>query len=245
MRRLWLSLLSATAGAAPAAAADWYTGVKSSEPDYSNNIVIDASLTATTTGSKFADVSVTVAPTDSFDKTGLRVRAEGMIGEYKYKDSAGTKITAREDMASVMAGYEWVSRNFTYAVYGGISGQSDTLSPADPANQVQGKHIGLKVSGEFYDTRRKNTLLMGYASYSTNANSYYVRLKYGWAIGQSVYMGPEVLALGNSFYQQWRVGVHLTGWKLGPVQLGVSGGYLSDQKQGSGLYTIVDARVGF
>jgi len=245
MRRLIVSVLSAAAGAAPAAAADWYTGVKSSEPDYSNNIVLDASLTATTKGSKFVDVSVTVAPQDSLEKTGLRVRADGMLGEYKYKTDKGVPITARQEQASVMGGYEWVSRNFTYAVYAGISGQNDTLSPADPSNSVQGKHIGLKVSGEFYDTRRKNTLLMGYASFSTNASSYYVRLKYGWMVGERVYMGPEIMAMGNTFYQQWRAGVHLTGWKMGPVQLGVSGGYLSDAKLGSGLYTVVDARVGF
>ncbi len=255
MRRIVVSLMSVAAGAAPAAAADWYTGVKTSEPDFTNNIVLDASVTVTNKGSKFGDVSATIAPTDTLDKTGLRVRIDGMIGEYKYEgeqpptvkkgNEKAPTITGRQEQGSAMVGYEWVSRNFTYAVYAGISGQNDTLSPADPSNSVQGKHIGLKVSGEFYDTRRKNTLLMGYASFSTNASSYYVRLKYGWAVGERVYMGPEIMAMGNTFYQQWRAGVHLTGWKMGPVQLGVSGGYLSDAKLGSGLYTVVDARVGF
>ena len=44
---------------------------------------------------------------------------------------------------------------------------------------------------------------------------------------------------------QWRVGAHLTGFKMGPVQLGLSAGYLNDRKLGSGLYTVVDGRIAF
>lgn len=255
MRRIVVSLMSVAAGAAPAAAADWYTGVKTSEPDFTNNIVLDASVTVTNKGSKFGDVSATIAPTDTLDKTGLRVRIDGMIGEYKYEgersptvqkgaEKAPT-ITGRQEQGSAMVGYEWVSRNFTYAVYGGLVAQNDSLSPSDPSNSVQGSHVGLKVSAEFYDNRRTNTLLTGYASYATNSSSYYLRLKYGWAVGERLFLGPEIMALGNSFYQQWRVGAHLTGFKMGPVQLGLSAGYLNDRKLGSGLYTVVDGRIAF
>lgn len=245
MRRVLVSLLAIASGVAPAASADWYTGVKSSEPDFSNNIVLDASVTVTNQGSKFGDLSATVSPMGSLSETGMRVRVDGMVGEYQYKDEKGVSITGRQEQGSALVGYEWVSRNFTYAVYGGIAAQNDSLSPADPNNSVQGSHIGLKISGEFYDNRNKNTLLSGYASYSTNSSSYYLRLKYGWAVGERLFLGPEVMALGNSFYQQWRLGMHLTGFKMGPVQLGVSAGYLNDAKLGSGLYSVVDGRIAF
>jgi hypothetical protein len=85
----------------------------------------------------------------------------------------------------------------------------------------------------------------GYGSYSTLHNSYYTRVKVGWSLIPGIYIGPEVSLLGDSFYRQYRVGAHLTGVKLGRLSLGISGGYLNDDRQGSGTYGIVDARIGF
>jgi len=51
--------------------------------------------------------------------------------------------------------------------------------------------------------------------------------------------------LGDNFFHQWRVGAHVSGIKLGMVQLGVSGGFLSDQVRGTGGYGILETRFSF
>ncbi len=51
--------------------------------------------------------------------------------------------------------------------------------------------------------------------------------------------------LGDALSRQYRAGIHATGFKVGSLQFGVSGGYVYDIKQGSGFYGILDARFGF
>jgi len=51
--------------------------------------------------------------------------------------------------------------------------------------------------------------------------------------------------LGDNFFHQWRVGAHVSGIKLGMVQLGVSGGFLSDQVRGTGGYGILETSSHF
>ena len=60
-----------------------------------------------------------------------------------------------------------------------------------------------------------------------------------------MFIGPELTVLGDKFFSQWRVGGHISGFTIGRLQLGVSGGYLSDKVRGSGVYGSADARVTF
>lgn len=80
----------------------------------------------------------------------------------------------------------------------------------------------------------------------TSANTgYYMRLRGGVAAYEQIYIGPEALVLGDSFYTQWRLGLHLSGVQFGPVQFAVSGGYLNDSNRGAGGYGILDTRLTF
>ena len=64
-------------------------------------------------------------------------------------------------------------------------------------------------------------------------------------IRDRVYVGPEAIFMGDDFFQQWRVGGHVTGATFGMLSLGASAGILVDKVRGTGMYGIVDARVGF
>ena len=81
--------------------------------------------------------------------------------------------------------------------------------------------------------------------YSTNNSAYYGRLKFGMAFAERVYVGPEVVALGDNFFQQFRVGGHLSGLQFGAIQMGVSAGFLADRVRGAGVYGILESRVTF
>lgn len=72
-------------GIMPADAADWYTGRKTQEVDYTNNIVIDVSGSMTTQGSRFGDITGTIALDKNLQTTGARVRVEGLAGTYNYR----------------------------------------------------------------------------------------------------------------------------------------------------------------
>src|SRR3954453_23981271 len=70
---LWLSLVTAVAGA-DARAADWYTGATPPVPDESWIVAVDASVSITSNSSQFAGVSGTMALTDNLRESGARAR---------------------------------------------------------------------------------------------------------------------------------------------------------------------------
>lgn len=228
-------------------AQEWYTGAQGQRSGPTFGASIDASLTGTTRNSMHGSLIGTIAPFSKLDETGMRLRLGGLLGNYSYVSvTPGVgSVTGREASGSLMAGYQWVTRNATFAIYLGADVQDRTLSKVDPANKVTGTAFGFKTAVDFYMNPTTYTMMSGNITYSTVNNAYYTRLKAGMAITERIFIGPEVLFLGDNFYGQWRAGAHVSGAQIGPMQIGLSGGYVNDRRGGPGAYGILDARLGF
>ena len=233
--------------ASPALAQEWYTGARERAPEANYGAAIDASLSATTRGTVHGGVIGTIAPFNKLDESGVRLRLGGIAGSYTYTStSPGVgNVKGSESSGSLMAGYEWVTKNATFAIYLGGEAQNRTLSKPDPSNSVVGAAYGFKTSVDFYMNPTSYTMASGNITYSTVNNAYYTRFKVGMAVTERIFIGPELLFLGDNFYGQWRAGAHVTGAKFGPMQLGLSGGYVNDRRGGPGGYGILDARLTF
>ena len=242
------------AGAQGTTPVDWYTGDKTSDPDYKPSIVLDASGSFTSHQTNFGAVALTAALDGNLRQDGFRARVEGIAGEYNYFTTLTPvapamiglqkKIDATQENGGVLGGYGWVSRDWTFALYGGAQVINTNLSYNYPGSP-QGLRIGAKFVGEFYGSPTRNTMASGYAAFSTVNNEYYSRFKAGYMVWSNVFLGPEFLALGNEFYSEYRAGLHLTGLRIGQLSLGISGGAASNRTTGSGGYGIVDAQLGF
>ncbi len=244
--RFPLMVLLLVASAGRAVAADWYTGAAPQKPDDDWIVALNTSADVTSQGSHFADASLTIAPAGDLLHSGSRVRVDALGGNYSYRSNeTGLTVRGTQESGSVLVGYEYVAPDLSVAAYLGGDGRNNNLSVADPQNVVVGTTFGMKGSLEFYARTSKLTVVEGYASYESNKNAYFARLRGGYLITPSVYVGPEVAVLGDDFFNQTRFGGHLGGVYLGPVQLGLSGGYLYDRVRKSGVYGSLDARVGF
>lgn len=240
-----LAAAALLASAATARAADWYTGERV-EAAPKPHVTIDTAGTADTQGSVFGTMIGTIAPFDGLDESGLRFRLTGVLGRYSYIGGNGIgRVTGTQSDGSFMVGYEWVLNAATVAIYAGAEINDNRLSVNDPNNASKGLHAGGKIALDFYVNPTPNSMLSGVLSYTTASNAYYTRFKAGLAIAPQLYVGPEILVLGDNFYSQWRAGLHLTGLRLGMMQFGISGGYLDDKVRGHGAYGIVDARLTF
>ena len=234
------------ASAGSAEAADWYTGAAPQKPDDDWVVALSTSADVTSQGSHFGDATVTFAPSGSLAKSGSRVRVDALGGNYSYtSNETGRTVRGGQESGSVLAGYEYVAPDLSVAGFLGADARHNSLSIPDPQNTVVGTTVGAKGSLEFYARPSALTVVEGYASYETNKNAYFGRLRGGYIIAPGVYIGPEFTVLGDDFFSQQRVGAHIGGVHLGPVQLALSGGYLYDRVRKSGAYTTLDARVGF
>lgn len=240
--------VSAPVGSTSSTESYWSGGSSSSSSGSKSRFdaAVDIAVTADTKGSRFGTVIGTIAPFGGFDQSGARLRLGGVLGQYSYIGGGAVgRVSGTQADGSFMVGYEWVTRRASFAIYGGANYNDNKTDKADPNNASIGQGTGLKVAIDFSYRPSEFTMFSGVASFSTVHNAYYARLKGGYAFAPQIYVGPEAIFMGDDFFQQWRIGMHMTGAKFSMLQLGVSGGVLVDKVRGTGLYGILDARVGF
>ena len=231
---------------APAVAADWYTGAKPQGPTDDWIVAIDASTDITTQGSYFGDINATAAPVGTLAESGVRLRVNGLGGVYSYYSTVDKQtVRGAQESGAAFVGYEWISPSTVFAAYLGADVRNNTLSIVDTQNSVVGTSVGAKGQLEFYTKPSLRTMVAANASYATNKTAYFARLRGGYLIGPDLYVGPEFVALGDAFFNQERVGAHITGLRAGPLQVAFAAGYLYDRVRGSGGYATIDARLGF
>jgi hypothetical protein len=239
-----VAVLLAIAGE-PAMAADWYTGAAAPKGAEDWIVSLDASTTVTSTNSVFANAGGTAAINGTLRESGARVRVEALAGTYEYRAASGAKITGDQIEGAAMAGYEWIWREAKLAGYVGLAVRDTSLSAPDPNNQVVGTSFGGKAALDFYARPTEKTMVSAYGSFTSNDKAYFGRVKAGYRVGGDFYVGPEFAVLGNDFYNQWRIGAHLSGLQLGPIQASLSAGYAYDRDQKGGAYGSVDVRAQF
>jgi Cellulose biosynthesis protein BcsS len=196
----------------------------------------------------FGWLGSTLAPFGGLDSSGFRVGLFGGAGSYTYDFGALTlKNTGRFTTGDILVGYGFVTSSSSTKLLIGANDQDHHLSIADPTNPVQGSKLGLKVQGDTYVSPTKETMFFALASYSTAFRSYYTEIKAGYDVsnGGGVFIGPQLKALGNARFDQWRVGLHLSGIKFGKLELELAGGYLHESDLGSGAYGTIGANIRF
>ncbi|MDB5571609.1 MAG: hypothetical protein JWN93_2792 [Hyphomicrobiales bacterium] len=243
------SLVSAGA-ASGAQAADWYTGAPTSgRSGVSSQPVaaLDFSLSGTTQQSIHGVMIGTFAPFTGLEETGFRVRASALLGGYSYTSKVvGVGVVHGDQVGgALLGGYEWVTKTAKLTGWLGVDFGSNKFDKVDPDNKTAGGSFGARIGADFYVNPTSYTMLAGNLSFSSANSAYFSRFKAGMAVTQNVFLGPELQVLGDSFYSQYRFGLHVTGVKFGPVQFGLSGGYLSDRVRGSGGYGTFDTRIVF
>lgn len=223
-------------------AADWYARPSA---DAARDWVVDvnSSLSVASTGSVYGGVALTAAPKPEAE--GLAFRVEGLTGHYTYTSGQGTRIDGQSVEGSLLAGYRIRGDRIAITAYLGVTARNNTIDIPDPTNRTVGSSLAFKTAAELYAQPTSRSMVAAYGSYSTANNAYYGRVKLGYDAGNRVYFGPEFSALGDDFYKQWRVGLHATGWRLGPFDLAVAAGLLKDHRDGFGGYSTVDARTSF
>ena len=75
---------------------------------------------------------------------------------------------------------------------------------------------------------------------TTTFNGWSVRGAAGWRAFDRFWVGPEVLASGDVFSKQFRLGAHVTGLSLSAFEWSAAAGVVQDSYGRNGLY----ARIG-
>jgi hypothetical protein len=203
---------------------------------------------ANSTGLFFGYTAFNFAPDKGgLDESGLRLWLLGGAGFYHYP---GDRDTFWDTDA--LLGYGIVRDDLNVNFYVGLNAQQHQLAVPDPRNPVQGLGVGVMFRTDVWYNPTPITLLYGEGEYSTAFGTYYTSAKYGYSFtgGKTVedrqfYIGPQITLLGDTFYQEWRVGAHVTSLNLGKVDFSIGAGYSHNSENGSGAYGIVEFNTRF
>jgi len=187
-----------------------------------------------------------IAPFKDLDTSGLRFFMLGDTGVYKYP-AEGKFIRGAYESGDVLVGYAFEGDFYSINLLAGANAVNHTLSDIDPENKVQGTAFGVKVRADAWINPTPKTLAYGEAEYSTAFQTYFTKAKFGYDFtsGKEIFVGPEVVRLGDERFNQLRIGSHITQMKFGKIQVDVSAGYAHDSIVGNGAYGNVEVSTNF
>jgi Cellulose biosynthesis protein BcsS len=188
---------------------------------------------------------VTAAPFGSLDRDGVRVRAVGGYGAYRYSGpraaGVGSRIVAfrgEAAFADLLAGYQAQLGALTLKGFAGVATSEHRMSPDDPETAVRGGGVGARIALETWWTIGERAWTSLDVSWATVHDSYAGRGRVGWRLLPALSAGLEAGAAGNIECDVARVGGFLRyEWAAGEISAsaGWSNDKLLDGRDGPGL----------
>jgi hypothetical protein len=156
-------------------------------------------------------------------------------GAYAYRADFGY-VLGLQEFAALQAGYRFKTRSYELTLLGGADFQQHRLYPDDPASRLRGTRLGLSASADLWYQLTDETMLNALASVSTIGSACRTRLAVGRLVLDRFWIGPEAEALGDTEYQQYRLGMHVTGFPVARFELSASAGWVGDSDHRHGFY---------
>jgi hypothetical protein len=218
-------------------------------PDSSDNhrFAIDSSTETSSHRNGFFYTNFNAAPLNGLNESGFRVRVTTGASWYRYisGEDPRTYGSGRSFESSALFGYALVAQRFGII---GLVGPTHVQSSNEGVNQNRwGVRAHLALDARPTDQTR----FEGSVNYTTSEKAFQAKAKLGLKTPGDMYFGPEVRASGRDLSFQsmsiteTRIGVHLSSIKIGPVYLGLSGGFAHNGALGWGNYGGLDIYASF
>lgn len=169
------------------------------------------------------------------DKEGFILRLIASEGIERY-DAVPTRITTQIFRAALLPGWKFKRGSFEVQLFAGPDFEIDTPSTSSVATNMRGTHYGARGGADFWWEPIPQFMLASSLSGTTIANSFSARGAAGWRVADLFWLGPEISMSGDDYSQQYRAGLHLTGFKLAGLDWTAAAGYVQDSFHRSGAY---------
>ena len=138
---------------------------------------------------------VTVAPMGHIHSEGIRMRAAGGYGEYRYSDTPfggeARTFNAKTHFADVLVGYQTRFGELTAKAFIGASLISHDIAPIDEETLVIGSDVGIKGVLELWLNMGPNAWTSLDLSWSTAHETRTARFRTGYRVWPSISVGLE------------------------------------------------------
>ncbi len=163
-------------------------------------------------------------------------------GRYIYPSGAlGTYVAGTALSASLLPGWRMTRDGMTVDVFAGPVVQDFRLSPNDPSSLLHGSYTGAQIAADVWYQPNAATLVMLDGSIESIAIIGSARAAFGWRASEPFFIGPEAQAIWCFDYQQFRLGAHVTAFRVNTLEWSAAGGWENESFRRGGPYL----RIGF
>jgi Cellulose biosynthesis protein BcsS len=148
-----------------------------------------------------------------------------------HTDVEGTLVSA-----SALPGWRVTSDGITIALYAGPIVQDYRLMPYDPGSLLRGYYAGGQLATDVWYQPTPTSMAALNMSVASIGLIGTVRGAVGWQFGEPFFVGPEAQALWCIDYQQWRLGVHVTGLRIDGLEWSAGAGWAVESFGREGPY---------
>ncbi len=172
-----------------------------------------------------------------FDVDGFTLKLLLAGGLYTYPSGGlHTDVDGTLQSASMLPGWRVTSDGITIALYAGPIVQDYRLSPYDPGSLLHGFYSGGQLAGDVWYQPTPTSMIALNASIASIALIGTMRAAVGWQLSEPFFVGPEAQALWCIDYQQWRLGAHVTGYRIDGLDWSASAGWAYESFHRYGPY---------
>jgi hypothetical protein len=151
-------------------------------------------------------------------------------------DAGSKRYSTHVVHVSPSAGWRFKQGDFEIRLFAGPELEQRLAASDVPAAKLSAPRIGARVAAELWWEPAPDWMLESALSAATNDRAYSARAAAGWRLFDQFWTGPEVAASGDAFSKQFRLGGHLTGFRLAAFEWYAAAGYLQDSFHRSGVY---------
>ncbi|MFI4939799.1 MAG: cellulose biosynthesis protein BcsS [Burkholderiales bacterium] len=163
---------------------------------------------------------------------------------YDYMQS-NTKVQANATGLQVAAGYQWLRPTGFTSVYLGVASRNTQL-PAGVTSSQLGTLTGAVAELDFTELLTSQTRFESILSYTDSSRDYWGRARFMSTTTGTWRWGPEIVSQGNPDYSAYRLGIAVTGIKIGEkAYLEGSTGYANTHQIGGGAYAGIALMITF
>jgi Cellulose biosynthesis protein BcsS/Exonuclease len=207
-----------------------------------HHVAIDSSAEFTSQRNGWFYTNLTAAPVNGFNTSGLRFRVTTGANWYRYVNGENPRTygSGHSLERAALIGFALPTQRFGII---GLVGLMDVQSTNEGVHQTK---TGAKANLVFYAFPTDQIMSYGTLTYSTTIsyrNKLEAQAKMGMKVPGDSYLGPEVRVSWRDVFSEDRlitetkIGLHLSSMKVGPLYLGLSGGFAHSRQLGWGSYS--------
>ncbi len=172
-----------------------------------------------------------------FDADGFTLKLLLAGGGYTYPSSGlHTDVDGTLFSASALPGWRVTSDGISIALYAGPIVQDYRLSPFDPGSLLHGFYSGAQLAVDVWYQPTPASMFALNGSVASIAAIGTLRAAVGWQFDEPFFVGPEAQALWCIDYQQWRLGAHVTGFRIDGFDWSAGAGWAVESIGRAGPY---------